>query len=430
VVLRHPGSALRRQPARGYPYRHARADQWPPPGTDWFLWFLMGGRGSGKTRTGAEYVRQLSKKVRPDRPDRGDQPGGARHHGAGRVSGLEAVFAAYGERIDYKPALRRITFPSGAIARPVHRRGAGPPARPAARGVLAGRAEPLPADRRGLGPADVRACGSAPGRTGVCTSTPLPNKWTKARIADEKTRLSPGVHVREPGEPGPAVPGDVLARYEGTRLGRQELEGEILEDVEGALWRADADRPGEHPRRRHGSDRRLDRPGRHGQPPLRRDRHHVVGRGPDRLRAGGPERQVQPAGLGREGRSGRTGFYKADAIVAEKNFGGDMVKTTIESTGRTRARVIVTTASRSKALRAEPIVALYEQSRILHNGVLAELEEEMLTWVPGMGHPSPRTGSTRWCTASPSCSHEGDPGLDRLYPCKPDIFEATYEAAP
>jgi phage terminase large subunit-like protein len=65
-----------------------------------------------------------------------------------------------------------------------------------------------------------------------------------------------------------------------------------------------------------------------------------------------------------------------------------MVKATIETAAKEMGqtvRVIVTTASRSKALRAEPIVSLYEQSRIFHNGVLPELEEEMLTWVPGTG---------------------------------------------
>lgn len=51
------------EPHAGYDYPHARADQWPPLGTDWFAWFLSGGRGSGKTRTGAEYTRRMSEHV-------------------------------------------------------------------------------------------------------------------------------------------------------------------------------------------------------------------------------------------------------------------------------------------------------------------------------------------------------------------------------
>ena len=57
------GRACDGKPHDGYPYPHARGDQWPPPGSDWFAWFLSGGRGSGKTRTGAEYTRKMSQKV-------------------------------------------------------------------------------------------------------------------------------------------------------------------------------------------------------------------------------------------------------------------------------------------------------------------------------------------------------------------------------
>jgi phage terminase large subunit-like protein len=94
----------------------------------------------------------------------------------------------------------------------------------------------------------------------------------------------------------------------------------------------------------------------------------------------------------------------ADAIVAEKNFGGDMVKEVIERVAKERGgltpRIMVTTASRSKQVRAEPIVALYEQHRITHvsdrsnplpagqSHELEELEDEQLTWIPGKG-PSP-----------------------------------------
>jgi phage terminase large subunit-like protein len=82
---------------------------------------------------------------------------------------------------------------------------------------------------------------------------------------------------------------------------------------------------------------------------------------------------------------------EADAIVAEKNFGGDMVKKVIETEAEAMGlnpRIIVKQAMRSKALRAEPIVNLYEQKRIFHWGNVAELENEMLTWIPGTG-PSP-----------------------------------------
>ena len=95
--------------------------------------------------------------------------------------------------------------------------------------------------------------------------------------------------------------------------------------------------------------------------------------------------------------------WQADAIVAEKNYGGDMVKTTIEGT-KTRARIIVKTATRSKELRAEPVVALYERGLVEHAqglGVEREsgwgnLENEMTTWVPGKGDSPNRVDALVW----------------------------------
>lgn len=90
---------------------------------------------------------------------------------------------------------------------------------------------------------------------------------------------------------------------------------------------------------------------------------------------------------------------KADAIVAERNFGGDMVKHTIRGANRA-ARVIEVSASRGKDIRAEPVVALYEEGRVFHApGVLNGLENEMLMWVPGVGKSPNRIDALVWaCT--------------------------------
>src|SRR5690606_17388451 len=99
----------------GYPYPHARGDQWPPPGMSWFVWFLSGGRGSGKTRTGAEYTRKMADKVSrmaliaPTGAD-------VRDTMVEGISGLKFVAALAGQKIHYEPSKRRITFPNGAIA--------------------------------------------------------------------------------------------------------------------------------------------------------------------------------------------------------------------------------------------------------------------------------------------------------------------------
>jgi phage terminase large subunit-like protein len=79
--------------------------------------------------------------------------------------------------------------------------------------------------------------------------------------------------------------------------------------------------------------------------------------------------------------------WEADAIVAEKNYGGDMVRHTLETSGYSGARIITVDSRRGKAIRAEPIVARYEKKLVTHAGKpgdLAELEDELCTWVPGV----------------------------------------------
>lgn len=85
----------------------------------------------------------------------------------------------------------------------------------------------------------------------------------------------------------------------------------------------------------------------------------------------------------------------ADAIVAERNYGGDMVKSNILSIDKA-VRVVEVTASRGKDVRAEPIVSLYEQGRVFHARGLHKLENEMLTWVPGLGKSPNRVDSLVW----------------------------------
>jgi phage terminase large subunit-like protein len=391
-----------------YPYPHARADQWPPSGINWDLWFLIGGRGSGKTRTGAEYVRQISR-----RAGRialvGATSQAVRDVMVEGDSGLKAVFAAAGEEIDFKPALRRIIFPSGAQAslfsaeEPDRLRG------PQHHFFWMDEPSHFPDietvwDQLTLG---LRLRDGLDGKAfrvhGVCTSTPLPNKWTKARVAEPTTKVVRVSTRANLDNLDPSVARRIIDRYDGTRLGRQELDGEILPDVEGALW----------------TEKLIKRQDDVPRSSLERI---IVAIDP----AGSNNKRSDETGIVVVGRVGRLGYvledrsgkyspngwadmaidlyesWRADAIIAEKNFGGDMVKSTIESALKERdvyARIKVTTAARSKALRAEPIVALYEQSRIFHRGKLTALEEEMLTWIPGQGASPNRVDALVWgCT--------------------------------
>jgi phage terminase large subunit-like protein len=80
--------------------------------------------------------------------------------------------------------------------------------------------------------------------------------------------------------------------------------------------------------------------------------------------------------------------FKADRIVYEKNFGGDMVEATIKTAARAMGVTVPTkavTASRGKQLRAQPIAALYEQGRVTHCEVFADLESQMCEWTPESG---------------------------------------------
>lgn len=222
----------------------------------------------------------------------------------------------------------------------------------------------------------------------VATTTPKPTKWMKALIQDPLTitrRVSTYANIDNLAD---SFKRTVLDRFEGTRMGRQELHGEILEDVEGALWTWDMFQWVDE------------------APPLLRI---VVGVDPaGSTEVGSDETGIVVIGVGHDKQlyvlADATGIYtphgwakkandlyerwEADGIVAEKNYGGDMVKHTLQTSGYGGARIVVVNSRRGKAIRAEPIVARYEQKLVSHvgkQGALAELEDECTSWVPGQG---------------------------------------------
>jgi phage terminase large subunit-like protein len=384
-------------PHEGVPYQHARADQWPPIGMDWLTWALVGGRGSGKTRAGAEYTRKQSERV-----ERialiGATSADVRDTMIEGDSGLIKVCEAAGTKCEYFPSKRRVVFANGARA-----------------GVFSGE-EPdrLRGPQHGFAwldePAhyalikevwDMLLLGLRLGQDPriAMTTTPLPTKWLKARLSDEKTRISRVSTYANLANLAPTFADQILSLYEGTRLGKQELYGEVLEDVEGALWQAqmlvetkfgpeDMDRIVVAIDPAGTANRRSDETGivAVGVRGRGRDAHGFVLA--DRSGKYSPNGWAEAADkLYRD--------LRADAIVVEKNYGGDMVKTTMENTG-TSARILVKTAMRSKALRAEPVVSLYEQKRVAHVAGLVSLEEEMLTWVPGEGDSPNRVDALVW----------------------------------
>ena len=180
----------------------------------------------------------------------------------------------------------------------------------------------------------------------------------------------------------PAFFTQIVSRYEGTRLGRQELNAEVLMDVPGALWSLD----------------QIDGARRDHPPDLARvvvaiDPAVSSNEGSDEtgiIVAGRDEKghgyviedlsgRYDPAGWARAAISAYW-RHSAARVVAETNQGGDMVEATIRTFDENVSYSAVH-ASRGKFIRAEPIAALYEQSRVHHIGTFPELEDQMTSFI-------------------------------------------------
>lgn len=387
------------KPHEGYQYPHARGDQWPPPGEDWFTWFLSGGRGSGKTRTGAEYTRKMSEKVgrmalvAPTGAD-------VRDTMIEGESGLMYVAALSGQKLHYEPSKRRLTFPNGCIAttfsgeEPARLRGPQhgfawldePAHMPLIEDVMSNLLFGL---RLGTRPHV------------VLTSTPIPTKWVKATQKDPKTRTVRVSTHSNRDNLAPTFFETVVSRYEGTRTGLQELEGRLLESVAGALWNTEI--LNREPVEKEELDRIVVAIDPAGTANRRSDETGIVVagiRGQNAFVLEDASGKYSPMGWAKKAHS----LYEkwdADAIVAEVNFGADMVEEIIERNvpdGSLPPRIVKARATRGKSVRAEPVVALYEQGRVFHrtSSKLADLEDEMLTWVPGHGDSPNRVDALVW----------------------------------
>jgi phage terminase large subunit-like protein len=372
-------------------WNHARADQRPPKWLDdWYVWLMMGGRGSGKTRTGSETTNRVTE-IYPRIMLIAGTTYDLRETMVEGISGLLAT-AAPGKRPLWEPSKKKLTWPNGCIAQGFS---AEEPNR--LRGPESGfiwmdepSHYPLIDDvwTNALFGHRVKGKKGAEPKI-MATSTPKPNEWTKERVKEETTvvrRVSSYANIANLAD---SYQKNVLAKYQGTRLGQQELEGIILEDVEGALWT--------HGIINHVQD----------HPSLTRI---VVSIDP----AGSANKRSDLTGIivlgilgdviyvlaDLSGKYSPDGWgsaawqavreYAADAVVFEKNYGGDMVRNTLKHTKPTdvEARMIAVDSRRGKELRAEPVVALYERHKVLHVGArgdLSALEDEQTSWVPGHG---------------------------------------------
>lgn len=353
----------------------ARSAQQVPEGS-WRIWLLLAGRGFGKTRTGAELIRaravaRVARRLALVAPTAGD----ARDILVEGESGILAISPPW-ERPRYEPSKRRLTWPNGAIAtlfsadEPERLRG--PQHDTAWCDELASWRYPETWDMLMFG----LRLGSDP--RVVVTTTPRPTKLIRELIADPAVVVTRGTTHENRANLAPVFLGQIVRKYQGTRLGRQELEAELLEEVPGALWNRGM----------------IEAARAYAVPAMTRvvvavdpavssgggaDETGIIVAGKDAFGNGwvlaDASGRYQPTEWAKTAISAYRA-HSADRIVAEVNNGGDMVEATVRMIDP-NASFAAVRASRGKATRAEPVAALYEQGRVHHLGTFPQLEDQM-----------------------------------------------------
>ena len=375
-------------------------------GAPWRTWLILGGRGAGKTRAGAEWVRALAAGDAP-RATRialiGETEHEAREVMVEGVSGLLAVHPR-SERPSWIPSRRRLEWANGAVAQTFS---ADDPESLRGPQFHAAWADELAKWRQAEATYDVLQFGLRLGERPrqVITTTPRPIALLKRIMADPSTALTrAGTRVNAP-HLSPAFVEHVFSRYGGTRFGRQELDGEIVEERPDALWkRAMIERA------RVAVAPELTRIVVAVDPPVSASKGAdacglvVAGRAQDGtvyVLADETAAGLSPAGWAAKAIA-LWRRWEADALVVEVNQGGDMVRAVIGEQDRS-VPVIAARATRGKWLRAEPVSALYEQDRVKHVGAFPALEDEMCDFgQDGLsgGRSPDRVDALVWAVAS------------------------------
>ena len=369
----------------------ARTNQLPPINLGWYIWLVLAGRGFGKTRVGAEWVRAQVEGgytgrihlIGPTAADVRDV----------MVEGESGILAVHppATRPKYEPTKRRLTWPNGAIATT----------------FSAEQPDRLRGPQCGLIWADELAAWQYPEtwdmamfgfRKGnpkaVVTTTPKPTPLVKELMTTRGVVITKGNSYENRANLADVFFDTVIKKYEGTRLGQQEIHAEILEDTPGALWTYDIISKNRCTYERF-KEIELVRIGVAIDPAVTAtESSNETG-----IIAGGIDADGEGYIL-----ADRTGKYspigwatkaiellaslKGDRIVAEVNNGGDMVETTLRTVSP-QIPFIKVHASRGKRTRAEPISALYERGLVHHVGVFPGLEDQMTTWDASDGSDSP-----------------------------------------
>lgn len=361
----------------------ARDDQLPPQ-EDWQIWLLLAGRGFGKSRTGAEIVRKWADEGVKRIALVAETPADARDVMIEGESGLLNISPPW-NKPTYEPSKRRVTWENGAIATVYS--GANP--------------DQLRGPQHEKAWCDELASWNYPQETwdnlmmglrlgdnpqAVVTTTPRPIKLLREMVEQDNCYITKGSTFDNKENLPDTFYKKIINKYEGTRLGRQELYAEILSDAPGALWNYDIIQHTD------------------GHPELTRI---VVAIDPATTnKDDSDETGIIVAGVGRDGyayvledlsgkyspngwaRKAVSAYkkYDGDRIVGETNQGGDMVENVIRGHD-TNVSYKEVRATRGKQIRAEPIASLYEQGKVFHIGQLSKLEDQLCTWEPGNDSP-------------------------------------------
>lgn len=358
---------------------------------------INAGRGAGKTRSGAEWVRDQVKRglgrialIAPTSADARDV----------MVEGESGLLSVCWEkdrlysgdligRPIYEPSKRQVIWENGAIAKLYS---AEEPDRLRGPQHDGGWCDEITSWTKMEGTWDMYQFGLRLGDRPqtIITTTPKPSKFLKKLMANKSTVITTGSTYENQENLAPTFLQTVKEQYEGTRLGRQELYAEILDDVVGALWQQD--------------DIDKTRINVGEEPDLKR---LVIACDPS---GGGDDIGIVAAGTGVDDRYyvledktcggspaqwGRAVVrlhdeFNADRVVYERNYGGDMAEAVITTAAEkmhrdglrdsSHIKTVAVNATRGKVIRAEPIAALYEQGRVSHTGTFKKLEDELISF--------------------------------------------------
>ena len=370
----------------------ARPEQLPPPG-DWSTWLILAGRSFGKTRAGAETIRMWAEAGMTSHIALvATTAAAARDVMIEGPAGLCSI-APNSFRPIFYPSKRSVEWPNGVKAtlfaseEPDQLRG---PQNGAAW------LDELASFKNLQDTWDNLQMGMRVGRhpRQVITTTPRPLKLLKEIMASPNTVTTRGSTYDNRKNLPASYFTDMIKKYEGSRLGRQELLAELLDDVPGALWShstIEAARVPASVAQAMNFERIV----------VAIDPAVSVSESADLTGIVVCAIDARGDGYVLEDASGKMsptewakkaiGLYRkwrADRIVAEVNNGGLMVETTLRSVDASIPFRAVH-ASRGKVIRAEPVSSSYEQGRVHHVGVFPELEDEMCSYAPGFAKKSP-----------------------------------------